>query len=94
MTRAVLVAILLLFSASSYAQKMVARDSGGNVITLLQEQCMASPWMKQWKTASLVYEGKVFAACWAVRGSDVVILDSAGDVYPIPAGMFKPEVGT
>ncbi len=60
----------------------------------MQEQCMASPWLKQWKTASIVFEGKVFAACWAVLGPDVVVLDSAGDIYPVPAAMFKVETGT
>lgn len=88
-----LLAALILFSANVYADKMVARDSSGNVIVLLDQPCLASPWLKEWKTASLTFEGKVFAACWSIRGSDVVVLDAAGDVYPIPAGMFQKETG-
>ncbi len=94
MKYAVLGAILFLFSASSYAEPtMVARDAAGNMVTLQQEKCVASPWMEKWKTAVFVDEGKTFAACWRIQDGGVMIVDSAGDVTNLPPEIFRPATG-
>ena len=86
----VLFAVLFMFAVSVKAG-MVARDEGGNVITLMTEQCTAGPWMKDWKTASFLYRGQLFKACWRIQGTTVILLDSGGDVTPVPMGAFSQE---
>lgn len=88
----VLAAVLVLFAMSAKAD-MVVRDGTGNILTLHNEQCVAAPWLKGWKTATFVYDGKTFAACWREQQGTIVVLDSAGDVTPVPAHLFKRETG-
>ncbi len=88
----VLLAVLVLFAASVNAA-MVAKDGSGNSVTLGETECVAAPWLKDWKTATMFYEGKTYAACWRLQGNLVVVLDSAGDVTPIPMTSFRPETG-
>lgn len=88
----VLAVVLMLFAMSAHAG-MVARDSAGNVLSLHDEVCVAAPWLKAWKTATLQYEGKVYAACWRVQDGLIMVLDSAGDITPVPPEMFKKETG-
>ena len=84
--------VLMLFAISSNAE-MVARDDAGNTVTLQETECVSGPWLKDWKAATMFYEGKHYAACWRVQGTKVVIIDSAGDVTPIPMQAFRPEPG-
>jgi len=86
----VLFMVLMLFAMSVKAG-MVARDNEGNVITLMTEACKVSPWLKDWKTASFLYNGKVYPACWKLQGRLVIILDSGGDVTPVSMGAFSQE---
>lgn len=86
----VLFVVLLLFSISSPAA-IVAKDRAGNSVTLHEEACVSSPWLQNWKTATMFYQGKQYAACWRVQGELVIILDSSGDMTPIPMQAFQPE---
>ena len=86
----VLAVVLMLFAMSVNAA-MVAKDSAGNSVTLQETACVSDPWLKDWKAATMFYQGKVFAACWRIQGQTVVIIDSAGDVTPIPMTAFRPE---
>jgi hypothetical protein len=88
----VLFVMLLLFGMSAKAG-MVARDAAGNVLFLHDERCVSSPWLKEWKTATFQYEGKTYAACWREQGGTIFVIDAAGDVTPVPPGMFKRETG-
>lgn len=88
----VLAVILVLFAVSAHAQNMVSRDGDGNVVTLMTAKCTISPWTTEWLTASFLYHGRVFAACWRLQGKTVVIFDSGGDITPLPMSIFKPEV--
>ena len=81
----------MLFSLSSYSA-MVAKDGSGNSVTLQEEKCVSAPWLKDWQTATMIYRGKTYAACWRVQGQLVIILDSGGDITPIPMNAFAPEV--
>lgn len=89
----VLVGVLLLFSVSGVKADMVARDAMGNYAALHKESCVAAPWLKDWKTATVKYEGKMFAACWKMQDGTILVLDSAGDVTPIPVSAFTNETG-
>ena len=88
----VLLAVLMLFAMSSNAA-MVAKDGSGNSVTLQETACVSDPWLKEWKSATMFYRGKHYAACWRIQGDMVVIIDSAGDVTPLPMGAFKQETG-
>ena len=92
MKRYVLLAILLLFAASAYAENMVAKDQGGNILTLHDQKCAISPWTTEWGTATFFYEGKTYTACWRITGDNVVVLDSAGEISVVPMFAFKPEM--
>ena len=94
MKTAVLFAILFLFAASAHAQNLVARDDAGTTVTLTQEACHGGPWLENsWKAASLLYHGRVIAACWKDVGRSVLILDAEGDVQPISKQEFHMETG-
>lgn len=86
----VLAVVLMLFALSVNAA-MVAKDAQGNSVTLQETACVSDPWLKDWKAATMFYQGRVFAACWRLQGNLVIILDSAGDITPIPMTAFRPE---
>jgi hypothetical protein len=87
----VLAIVLMLFSLSSHAANMVAVDPNGNRITLSETKCVISPWTTEWRNATFVYQGKTYAACWRIQGNLVIILDSGGDITPVPITNFGPE---
>jgi len=90
----VLAAVLMLFAMSNPAKAdMVMRDQNGNYVRLHTEPCAISPWTKEWKTATFFYEKKQYAACWRLQGETVVVLDSEGDITPLPVRSFRPETG-
>ena len=90
--KAALFSVLMLVSAAAFADNLTARDQAGNYVTLMSDACVVGPWLKEWKTAVFLYKGKQYEACWKLQGTTVVILDSAGEVTPLPAGAFKVEV--
>ena len=88
-----LLALLLAFFAFNVsADDLVVRDAAGNVVKLHETDCK-QPWMKKWKQATFEYEKKRYDACWRLVGSTVVVMDSAGDVTPLPAQAFSKETG-
>ena len=88
----VLAAVLMLFAMSNPAKAdMVAKDRAGNSVTLHEAPCVSAPWLKDWKTATFIYGGKTYAACWRIQNDMVIVLDAAGDVSPLPMTAFKPE---
>lgn len=91
-TLALILGAFVAFPAT--AQNLVARDSVGNAVTLTDKQCTATPWLKDWKAAIFLYEGKVLSACWRLIGDNVVVLDAAGDVTGVPAYAFTRESKT
>jgi len=88
----VLFFVLMLFSLSSYSA-MTARDAEGNAVTLQEAPCTAAPWLKDWKKATMLHQGKLYSACWKLHGNMVVVLDSDGDVTPVPMTAFRQETG-
>lgn len=86
----VLAFVLMLFAVSSNAA-MVAKDREGNSVTLQETACVSDMWLKEWKAATMFYQGKQYAACWRLQGNTVVVIDSAGDVTPLPMTAFRPE---
>ena len=89
-----LLALLFVFlTFNVWADDLVVRDAAGNVVSLHEAPCTSFAWLKEWKTATFKYEGKSYKACWRLVGSSVVVLDSIGDVTPIPAAAFTKETG-
>ena len=82
--------MLLGAALPAFAESLVASDSTGNVITITDAPCKLE-WLSKWKAAEFLYQGKTYKACWAVKGSSVVILDAEGDLTAIPVSMFKKE---
>ena len=85
-----ILALLLLLPSLCLADSLIARDSTGNIITITDAPCQHE-WLKDWKAAEFLYQGKVYKACWTVKGDRVVILDSGGDISAVPIGMFGKE---
>ena len=85
-----ILAILFLLPSLCLADSLVARDSTGNVITITDDPCELS-WLKNWKSAQFLYQGKVYKACWAIKGDRVIVLDEGGDLSAVPVGMFGKE---
>ena len=90
--KSVMFAVLMLFAFDAIAENLVVNDASGNQVTLMSEACTASSWLKDWKLASFLYKGKAYEACWRLQGTTVVILDSGGEVTPLPSGAFRTEV--
>ena len=85
--------LMFMYGSTRAAGGLVVRDPSGNSVSLHTGQCSTSPWLKEWKAATMVYQGKRYDACWRLQGSTVVILDSGGDITPVPAQAFKEEIG-
>ena len=86
--------LLMLFGLSANAD-MTVKAPDGDSVTLHEEQCATSPWLTEWKSATMIYQGKQYAACWRLQISServpvVVVLDSGGDVTTLPMQVFKP----
>lgn len=87
-----LLAVFLLFVAfHANAASYTAQDSSGNRLTISDKPCSQAGWLKDWKHADLVYQGKAFSACWKPMGDYVAVIDASGDVFPFPVTMFKKD---
>ena len=80
---------LLLFGMNVEAASFQAKDAAGNVVTLNDKTCPV-PFLKGWKGGQMVYQGKVYKACRRLNGPLVAVLDSEGDITPLPMEVFKP----
>ena len=86
-----------IYGTWAYADSFVAR-SGDDSLTLHQEACPIGSWLKDWKKATWVWEGKSVAACWSLaKRTDgrtmVMTLDEDGEVGEMPMQMFRKEEG-
>lgn len=99
--------VAALFTASGHAR---AADPPGDArklfvtapyVTVIfgKEPCNAGPWLEKWRTATLLYDGRQFAACWKAHApgdaDELVVLDSAGDVTywsPFDLQLGEPPV--
>jgi len=82
---------LLLAALPTHAETLTASDSSGNRVDISDAPCPME-WLKNWKAAEFFYQGKTYKACWAMKGEQIIILDSGGDLTAIPVRMFgKPN---
>ena len=91
-----IVATLLLLVLSQFAHADgVARTGDGNMIVFKDAPCkhekvlalIKPEYRDQFKQAAILWQGKGFAACWAVHGDDpdtIVVVDETGDSGAIP----------
>lgn len=79
--------VLVLATCSVLAQtyQLQARDA---TVILHSTEC-DKDWLKGWKKASMTYRGKDYDACWMHHEGIVFLLDSSGDLTPIPVNAFK-----
>lgn len=86
------IVLMAVFSPAN-AKNLVAKDASGNTVTLTDKKCsIPSPWFKDWLSGTLTYKGKLFQVCWRISGTTVVVLDSEGDVTPVPMRFFHSAV--
>lgn len=90
MKHAAMVAMML-FAVSVNAGDLFVKDRAGSKITLKETACSIAGWFSKWKNAIVLYQGKTYQACWRLQADSVVVIDSAGDVTPVPAGAFQRE---
>ena len=88
-----IVCFVLIHVAPALAQNLVAQDQQGNRLTISDKPCSHAGWLKDWKHADLLYQGKQYVACWKPIGDHVLVIDNSGDVFPFPIGMFRKEEG-
>ena len=81
-------AIALLFAAFQVLAQTYQFKTQDATVILHDAQC-SQPWLGDWKKASMVYRGKDFEACWMHMEGVIFLLDSAGDLTPIPVNAFK-----
>ena len=72
---------------------MVLHTQGGDMVRLTSQPCPNSNGWLTMNKADMLYQGKNYEACWFVMGTYVVVMDSNGDVSPIPAQAFKRDEG-
>ena len=71
---------------------LLAKASNGDSIRLTKEPCPnTSGWLAM-SSAEMFYQGKSYKACWVKVGPYVLVFDDNGDVTPLPAGAFEPEL--
>ena len=80
---------LLLFGMNVEAASYQVKDTAGNTVTINDTRCPAS-FLKGWKAGQMVYKGKVYKACWTLNGPLVIVIDSEGEITPVPVESFKP----
>ena len=96
-----LIAALAFLPAAAFAD-MTFSDPVGNEIRLLESPCvskagalanMPDPARANAKAAWVKWEGKIYSACYVLRGrwglGQVLIVDEAGDAGVMPAELFK-----
>lgn len=80
-----IVLVLSTFAAFAATYQLKTSDA---TVTLHDSQC-GQPWLDGWKRASMTYRGKDFEACWMHQEGVIFLLDSAGDLTPLPVNAFK-----
>lgn len=69
-----------------------ARDRDGNIVRVNDKPCEIGGWLKQFRSAEILYKGKSFKACWTLVGKTVLLIDEEGDVSGVPIGEFQKEL--
>lgn len=82
-----LAAIAFFFASAAFGATYGLQDQAGNKVTLHDTDCEV-PFLKGWKKASFRYEGKDLTACWVASKGVVFVVDSTGDLTPIPVQAF------
>jgi len=99
MKAVVFCAALAAFAAPSFAQDLIARQ-GDDSVRLSEESCKSQlvisrldPGMaEQFRSASAVFQGQRFQACWRMMGNAAYLIYEDGDQGIIPATELKPEL--
>lgn len=84
----ILAAIVLLFAAFQVLAQTYQFQARDATVTLHNAPC-EHPWLKGWRKASMTYQGKDYEACWMHNDGVVYLIDSSGDLTPVPAQAFK-----
>ena len=89
-------------SARESTNSMVLSTPQGDSIRLFKRACesktvvdqLKPEYVSKFQAAAMVYNGKSYEACWILTpDGNVVVIDEAGDVTPIPLSMFKVDPG-
>lgn len=83
---------MLLYAAALHADVYTV-SVGGNTVRLFDEPCATSTGWLKLKRAEMRFEGKLYAACWVVLKTVVLVFDEAGDITPIVVAAFRKEEG-
>ena len=86
-------------AAPVFAQDLIARQ-GDDSVRLSEDACKSElvisrlePGMaEQFRSASAVFQGQRFQACWRMMGNAAYLIYEDGDQGIIPAGELKPEL--
>lgn len=88
---AVVLALTVVWATQAYAATFTMKAEGGDWVRLSDEPCEVSAgWLKLQK-AEMFYQGKLYAACWALVGDSVLVLDEAGDISTLPIRAFRKD---
>ena len=91
------IAIILIVLALAIAPKahagttMVVEGQDGDKIILTENACTRFPELTTWKQGTFLYHGQRLAMCWKLQEGTVLVLDSQGDVTPVPQDAFHAE---
>jgi hypothetical protein len=92
-------AVAALAAAPSFAQELVARQ-GDDSVRLSDAACKSELVLSrldpsaadEYKSASAVFQGQRFTACWRMMGNVAHLVYEDGDQGIIPAQELKPEL--
>ena len=83
---------MLLYAAALHADVYTVNVCP-NTVRLFDEPCATSTGWLKLKRAEMRFEGKLYAACWVVLKTVVLVFDEAGDITPIVVAAFRKEEG-
>ena len=92
-------AVAALAAAPSFAQELVARQ-GDDSVRLSDAACSSELVLRrldpsaagEYKSASALFQGQRFTACWRMMGNVAHLVYEDGDQGIIPAQELKPEL--
>ena len=82
------IGLILLGIGKAFAASYYLEDRAGNRITLHDTDCPVS-FLKGWKQAAMRWKGQELTACWVASDGLVYVVDSLGDLTPIPVQAFR-----
>lgn len=97
------IAMLLACAATVVsAEPRTYKDDKGNYVRLTDDPCVStagvlstipSALRPELKAATIYWEGKLFAACYRDRGTQIDIIDESGDGGTVDARAFRKDIG-